>query len=96
MGADTRTRERHARWNETQDLIKSQRPMTPEEEGRETAAVQAYYDGEPTVEDFLVRAETELRYACHVDTCTCSDTAIRANIALGYVREALAELRKGA
>lgn len=96
MDPDTAARalERQERWNETEEIIKSRRPMTPEEEARETAAVRAYYDGTPTVEDFLVRAETELRYACHADECHCSATAGRANIAYGYVRDALRLIRE--
>jgi hypothetical protein len=82
--------------DETDALIRSQRPMTPEEQAREQAAVTAYYDGTASVEDFLVRAETELRYACHVSTCNCSATAIKANRALGYIRQALASLRHDA
>ena len=90
---EARAQKRNERWKDTQELLTSRRPMTPAEEARYRAAVNAYYDGNPTVEDVLVRAETELRYACHVDTCNCSATAMRANLALNYVREGLALVR---
>lgn len=94
MDDDARMRERSARWQENEDLLTSQRPMTHEEDERDRSAIRAYYDGEPTVEDVLVRAETELRYACHVSACNCSGTALRANLGLLYVREALALIRR--
>lgn len=90
---EQRYQDRRIAWDEAEEIVKARRPMTPEEEAREQAAVVAYYDGVATVEDFLVRAETQLRYACHVDTCNCSGTAMRANIAFKYVREALAAIR---
>ena len=90
---EARAQKRNERWKDTQELLTSRRPMTLEEDARDQEATRAYYDGEPTVEDLLVRAETELRYACHVDTCNCSATAIRANIALDYIRQGLALTR---
>jgi len=90
MNAD----ERNARYQENDALIKSRRPMTPDETARNLAAVEAHYEGTPTVADLLVRAATELRYACHAETCVCSATAQRANLALLFVREALERLRQ--
>lgn len=52
-------------------------------------AHRACLDGTATLEDLLIRAESELRFACNPDACVCSDTAMRASIALKFVRLAL-------